>query len=212
MKKVSFLMFIGVAFMVISGLYTGYVVWGKTSAESEVKTLDNSIADYQVKVLEKEKAKITQAISAKQTVNDLKKNLIEWSKVINLIRVTLPKEKLEPIVKILSYSGSGGNDISLNMKTLVGRQNSYFDVADVIKSFNDSTFFADAFVPSISSGTDDKGNDVLSFVVSAKYVPATDEQINAALSDILQNSLDTKAPVAGTSMTVAPLAPNPISR
>lgn len=169
--------------MVILIGYSGYVYWQKSASESGFQVLTKSITDYQVKILEKEKAK--KAISAKQTVDELKASLIKWSKVINKIRSTIPKDEGVPVVQILSYSGSSGRDISMNVKTVPDREAPYVDVADLIAVFVDSKSFTDVFVPSISSGTDEKGKEVLSFLVNMKYVQLTgDEEIKEALTEV----------------------------
>lgn len=191
MKRVSFLLYLGVAALAVTLVYSLYAFWQKSVETEQVLVLDKSITEYQAKVLEKENAQITQAINAKQTVNDLKAGTIEWSKVISQIRATVPKDKLGPVVEILSYSGSSSNDISLNMKTFTKSESPYLDVAAVIKNFTDANIFADAFVPSISSGKDESGKEVLSFMLSAKYVPPKDEPVlKDSLSTVLDKSLD----------------------
>jgi len=194
MKRTSFLLYLGVAALAIVVIYTIYAFWQRSSTSDQLTVLDKSIAEYQAKVTEKENAQITQAINAKQTVNDLKKGTIEWSKVINKIRATIPKSGSTPLAEVLSYSGSSSNDISLNMQTLSASDNPYLDVAAVIKSFSDEKLFADAFVPSISSGTNDAGKDILTFTLSAKYVAPTDQpNLQDSLSNVLDKSLDNKA-------------------
>lgn len=193
MKRVSFLLYLGAAALLLVVIYSGYAFWQKSSTADQVAVLDKSITDYQSKVTEKENAQITQAINAKQTVNDLKKGTVEWSKVINKIRATVPKDGVTPVAEIISYSGSSSNEISLNMKTYSKSESPYLDVAAVIKSFADSKMFADVFVPSISSGADQSGKDVLSFMLSAKYVPQSDEpNLNDSLSTVLDNGLEDK--------------------
>ncbi len=201
MKRVSFLLYLGVAALLVAVIYSVYAFWQKSIKADNVLVLDKSITEYQAKVIEKEHAQITQAISAKQTVNDLKKGTIEWSKVINQIRATVPKDGISPVAEILSYSGSSSNEISLNMKTYAKSENPYLDVAAVIKSFTDAKLFTDVFVPSISSGNNQSGENILSFMLSTKYVPQSDEpdleksDLEDSLSEVLDKGLE-KAPVA----------------
>lgn len=205
MKRVSFLLYLGVTALAVMLIYSGYVYWQRSATSDQVKLLTKTLADYQVKIQEKENAQIVQAINAKQTVNDLKKTTIKWSKVISEIRETVPNEGILPLAQILSYSGSSANDISLNMKTNAGRENPYLDVAAVIKSFSDSPLFKDSFVPSVSASTDKNGGTVLSFSMGAKYVPPTDEiklkapkvepsspKLEDSVSDVLSTSLEDK--------------------
>ncbi|MCX6735242.1 MAG: hypothetical protein NTZ25_05045 [Candidatus Peregrinibacteria bacterium] len=213
MKRVSFLLYLGAAVLLVVVIYTGYAFWQRSSTADQVAVLDKSISEYQAKINEKENAQITQAINAKQTVNDLKKGTVEWSKVITYIRATVPKSGVSPIAEILSYSGSSSNEISLNMKTYSSSESPYLDVAAVIKSFTDSKMFVDVFVPSISSGADASGKDVLSFMLSAKYVPQTDEpNLNDTLSTVLDKGLEDKT-VKTDEKPVAPVeAASPIAR
>lgn len=209
MKRVSFLLYLGAAALLVVVIYSGYAFWQKSSTADQVAVLDKSIAEYQSKVTEKENAQITQAINAKQTVIDLKKGTVEWSKVINKIRATVPKDGVTPIAEIISYSGSSSNEISLNMKTYSKSENPYLDVAAVIKSFSDAKLFTDVFVPSISSGADQSGKNVLSFMLSAKYVPQSDEpNLDDSLSTVLDSSLeDTTVKTEEPVDVVAPIAP-----
>lgn len=209
MKRVSFLLYLGAAALLVVVIYSGYAFWQKSSTADQVAVLDKSIAEYQSKVTEKENAQITQAINAKQTVIDLKKGTVEWSKVINKIRATVPKDGVTSIAEIISYSGSSSNEISLNMKTYSKSENPYLDVAAVIKSFSDAKLFTDVFVPSISSGADQSGKNVLSFMLSAKYVPQSDEpNLDDSLSTVLDSSLeDTTVKTEEPVDVVAPIAP-----
>lgn len=195
MKRVSFLLYLGAAALLVTVIYSAYAFWQKSAATDKLLVLDKSIVDYQAKITEKENAQITQAISAKQTVNDLKKGTIEWSKVISQIRAAIPKNGVFPVAEILSYSGSSSNELSLNMKTFSASENPYLEVASVIKSFSDEKSFADVFVPSISSGTDESGKNILSFTLNAKYVPSSDEpDLKDSLSTVLDKGLEDKAP------------------
>jgi hypothetical protein len=212
MKRISFLLYLGAAALLVVVIYSVYAFWQKSVAAEDVLVLDKSITEYQAKIVEKESAHITQAINAKQTVNDLKKGTIHWSKVINQIRATVPKDGVNPLVDILSYSGSSSNEISMNMKTFPGSETPYLDVAAAIKSFSDSPLFADSFVPAISSGADASGKDVLSFMMSAKYIPPKDEPELPKTTD-LQDSLSTVLDKGLEDKTVIPVVPvEPVAR
>ena len=197
MKKASFLLFLGIIVLVLIGAYTGYVFWQKSTSTTELKKVEKSVTEYQNQVLQKESEQITKAIAAKQMTNSLKLTSIKWSDVIKKIRATIPKENGVPLVQVQSYSGAQDSAISMNVKTLPDREKPYFDVADLIKSFDESDLFADAFVPSISSGTNDKGKEILTFLLSAKYAEKkADDELEAALSDVLSESLDESVPVS----------------
>lgn len=202
MKRTSLLLVIGIIALILVGAYTAYAFWQRSVSEADLKLLDKSLATVKEDLLQNENQQILQAISAKQTVNDLKSNMVKWSEVIKKIRSTIPNKGGLPLVEILSYSGSAGRDISMNVKTIPASENPYFDVADLIKAFTTEKTFVDAFVPSISAGTDEDGNEVLTFSINMKYQTA--DELEAALGDILNESLNTEeAAPAETAETVA---------
>lgn len=172
MKGKSFLLTLGIVLIVIVGAYSGYQVWNKSSLDVELKRIENSFADYKKEMLQFENKNVMEAVAAKTTVKELKDNSIEWSKVIKEIMDTVPKSKDAPTVNILSYSGSGSSNISMNAKTLVKSENLYADVANFIESFDESGNFVENFVSSISAGKDDKGEGVLTFTFSTNYAAA----------------------------------------
>ena len=119
--------------------------------------------------------------------------MIQWSKVIKDVRDVVPKDDDGvATVDILSYSGSSATDLSMNVKTLPDVEDPYGVVADFIKSFSESKVFADAFVPSISSGSDDKGRDILTFLFSSKIVKQS-QNFEEAISGILEESIEIDA-------------------
>ncbi len=170
MKKTSFLLIIGILFLVLIGSYGGYKFWGKASLEAELKRVERNLASFKQEVANYEHQQVVQAISAKKTVEIVKDDLIKWSEVIEIIRRTLPTTtRGVALVEVLSYSGSSSQNISMNMKTLDNRLNPYFDVADLIESFEGSEFFIDNFVPSISTTQNERGETILSFLLQTKY-------------------------------------------
>ena len=196
MKRFSVLMLIGVAALVFVGGYSAYVFWQKSAVEADLKLLDKSLTSASEQLLQNENQQILQAISAKQTVNNLKFDIVKWSEVIKKIRSTIPTRSALPLVEVLSYSGSSAKDISMSVKTLANSEKPYFDVADLIQAFTEEKSFVDVFVPSISSGTDEDGNEVLTFNLSMKY--RSDDELKSSLGDILNESLN-----SGTESSVA---------
>lgn len=186
MKKTSTLFIVGILSIVFVIGYTGYTFWQKSSAEVELDKMNNSISEYKNRVLQYENERVLQAVSAKQTLNDVKASNIIWSSVIRDIRTTLPKDdENSDLVDILAYSGSNNNDLSLSMKTLEGSSNPFIDVAKVIASFNNSKNFADSFVPSIGIGKNKGGSEVLNFGMTTKYVKT---DVSALLDETIQKT------------------------
>ncbi len=175
MKRTSSFFLLGLALIVLAAGLAGYSYWQKGALDSELKSLDRSLANVNSKVLQYEENKITEAISAKSAVTSLKMTRVEWSSLINDIRKTIPKMNGgSPLVEVLSYAGSSNKQISLNVRTSSESTSSFLDVATLIKNFNESDNFKDTFVPSIGSSVDSEGNKVLSFVVNTSYVPSAD--------------------------------------
>jgi len=172
MKRLSTLMILGVIVAVAFGGYNLYLSWQKSALSDQVLQADALLADYGKQVLQYENKQVLESINAKKTINELKsEGIVEWSSVIKKIRMTIPKVDGTPIITVLSYSGSSNDEISMNVKTMENSENPYFDVADLIKAFNSSKYFTEAFVPSISNGVDEKGDQVLTFLISMRYLP-----------------------------------------
>jgi len=76
-----------------------------------------------------------------------------------------------------SSSSSSDDDSALTSRTAVNSESdgSYNDVADFIESFDDSELFVDVFVPSISSGSNSDGDEILTFNISTSYLANYDE-------------------------------------
>ena len=156
--------------MLFIGSYSGYLFWKKSASEQKLKQVEISLTEYQNEMVKYEAKDVLGAINAKKTLADLENDIIKWSKIIKKIRKTLPKEDGLTLIDILSYSGSSGNEISMNVRTFPERDEPYFDVADLIEAFDDSQFFVDGFVPSISSGIDEEGSEILTFLFGVRYV------------------------------------------
>jgi len=172
MKRTSTLLILGILVVLGLGVYTGYSFWKKSSSEENLKRVESTLAEYQNKLLQFESDDILEAINAKKTLDQLESDMIQWSKVIKTVRKTVPTDKGLTIVEILSYSGSSSNDINMNVKTYPDRDEPYFDVADLIRGFEESSSFVGSFVPSISGGTDEDGKEILTFLFGTTYVEA----------------------------------------
>ncbi|MEK7672643.1 MAG: hypothetical protein AAB373_02045 [Patescibacteria group bacterium] len=188
MKKGSFLMVIAVVLTLIVAGYTGYLMWQRSSVEAELNAATGGIADLSEGLLEGENDRLLKAIAAKETVNTIDEGLLKWSRIIRDVRITIPEDDDLPIVDVLSYSGAQDASISLNIKTLAGRENPYLDIAKLIKSFEESDMFVGSFVPSISGGSDERGDEILTFLLTTKYLPKDeflelDESVNEILDD-----------------------------
>ena len=79
----------------------------------------------------------------------------------------LPKKEL---VNIVSYAASSTDNLSMNVKTLAGEDKPHLNIADFIQYFNENDNFVDNFVSSISSGTNEDGEEILTFSFTNSYV------------------------------------------
>ncbi len=174
MKRFSTLSIVGVMSLVLALAYGTYVYFQVASAETDNARMNKIVTDYENQVLQYQNNNIEQAINAKQTVDAISKETVEWSKIIKEVRRTVPKNtEGASVVDILSYSGSDSSQISLNMKTIPGSITPYLDVAKVIQAFGTNPTFREAFVPSISGGEDQDGKQILTFMLSVEYVKPT---------------------------------------
>ncbi|MBI4231753.1 hypothetical protein HY605_00855 [Candidatus Peregrinibacteria bacterium] len=183
MRKTSFILIIGILVLMGVGSYTGYVYWQKEKTAQELAAVKSTFADYQKQVSQKGNQNVLQAIAAKETVQDLKVDMVKWSKVIKDVKNTIPRKDSRAIVEVLTYSGSSNSDINMNVKTNAGSESPYLDVADLIQAFDENENFVDSFVPSISLAVNDDGQEVLSFLFSTKYL--TQEDLGQALSEAI---------------------------
>ncbi|MFH1284569.1 MAG: hypothetical protein ABIH78_03210 [Candidatus Peregrinibacteria bacterium] len=172
MKKMSLLLIIGILSIALVGGYTGYRLWQKSAVAADSKKVDKTLASYEDQYSQYEDKNIVGLISAKEALVSLESGIIRWSEVIKKVRQTIPKKDGVPLLEVLSYTGSSGNAISMNVKTNSESKNSYFDAADLIQAFDESPSFKDSFVPSISSGVDAGGLPVLTFALTTTYVNA----------------------------------------
>ncbi|MFC1615860.1 PilN domain-containing protein [Patescibacteria group bacterium] len=174
MKGGSFFLSLGIFLAIILGAYTGYNYWQNSKVETEIKLFDKKIVELQDDLVKLEIGEIEETIIAKQKLDELQADTVIWSQVIKDIQDTMPTKKGKELINILSYSGASTKEITLSLETLKGSKNPYFDVADFIRSFDDSKFFIEGFVPSLAATLDEDGNPIISFNFSGKYVVDAD--------------------------------------
>lgn len=170
MRKISSLLILGIVALVVSLAYSGYLYWDNGVKADKLGKIESSLVTFQKAELQSKNKEVLEAITAKRSVNVLTTDLIRWSKVIRDVRSTMPKNGRNDLVGVLSYSGGQDGKVTLNAKTIGGSSNPYFDVAQVIETFTDSPYFAEIFVPSIASGLDEDGQEILSFSISGEYI------------------------------------------
>ena len=145
--------------------FSGYKYWQKSALTAEYQKVESNLSSTKNKLLTYQDAQVRNAINAKRTIDSLE--LIKWSVVIDSILEVLPAEEL---VNIVSYSASSTDTLSMSIKTVSGDDDPYLSIADFIGYFNGSDSFTNNFVSSISSGTDEEGEEILTFSFANSYI------------------------------------------
>lgn len=183
MKRTSILLILGILSLVLVGGYTGYLLWQNSVVEADMQRVEKVLSDYENELLEYKDQAVMEAISAKRALSKIDMEMIEWSDVIKRVRQAIPKRQGDFIVNVLSYSGSSSSELSMNVKTDPESEDPYFDVADLIEAFDENKYFTGSFVPSISTGTDDEGREVLTFLLNANYVESVSEDVSDEVAE-----------------------------
>ena len=169
MRKNSLLFILGILVLVAVMAYGAFVFFQVRSAEDTLAKNKTAIEQLEAQVLKLENERVLEAVSAKKTADVVETEAVIWSEIIKKIRDTVPEDDGELIAEITSYSGARDR-LTFAVKTAAGRDEPYFDVADFIEAFNESEYFSDSFVPSISSGLNDRGEEILTFSMTTNYV------------------------------------------
>lgn len=165
MKRTSLIFFLGIIALVFLVAFSGYKYWEKSVLDQELQKIESDLADTKNKLITYQIEEVNNAINAKRTIDSLE--IIKWSVVIDSILDVLPKKE---IVNIVSYAASSTDNLSMNVKTLAGQDKPHLNIADFIQYFNENDNFVDNFVSSISSGTNEDGEEILTFSFTNSYV------------------------------------------
>jgi len=162
---------LAVAILLLVGALTVYLFMQKSAlaAKSEQLANDLRVTKNEITILESQK--IEAARLSQKYLGAIQKDEILWSKVINRIRTLKPldAETNQDKVFFSSYNGSQGGKIAVNAVSRPTMENPYADVADLVRTFNKSSDFKDAYVPSITMGENDSGQKTTSFTLNMTY-------------------------------------------
>ncbi len=132
--------------------------------------LEKDAVALQTQIDEVKSTKVEFSKNATDALTKIEADEIRWSEVIDQINQLLPKDATGTRkVNVLSYSGSGTGRVAVNMVTVPASDPAYSDVAQLISTFNNSLYFRDVYVPSISRGRDEEGLTSLSFVLNMDF-------------------------------------------
>ncbi|MBU0667713.1 hypothetical protein KJ951_01370 [Patescibacteria group bacterium] len=159
---------LAVIIVVVLAFYLGLQ---RSTLAQQQDLLKGEIASLNEEISALEAQKVEAAQQAGKWLETIEAGEIRWSQVLTQIQSLIPYDAAERRDKIdfLSYSGSEGGKLSLNAKTRPVRLDPFEDAAELIEVFNDSSFFYDGYIPSITVGETDDGSKVASFVFLVNY-------------------------------------------
>lgn len=166
----------GVSTMLLLFAVIGVAVLGtlfyfqKSQVLNNTTQLEKDAVTLQAQIDEVKSTKVEFSKNATDALAKIQSEEIRWSEVIDQINQILPKDAAgNRKVNVLSYSGSGTGRVAVNMVTVPASDPAYADVAQLIATFNNSLYFRDVYVPSISRGSDEEGLTSLSFVLNMDF-------------------------------------------
>lgn len=111
------------------------------------------------------------ALAVKEQLRKIETEQLPWSKIIEKIESTVPKEKetSKPIVRLRSYNGSTEGQIIISATTQSGSPEPFADIASLIRAFAQEPSFKEVFIPSIAKSLTPEGETVLSFSINFSY-------------------------------------------
>ncbi len=183
--------------LVASALYLSF---SKTAIAEQQKQLDDQIVQLNVQISQLKALNLEGQQFAKQWLDQLERTEIRWSKVIKTVQDLLPVDSLTqtPRVQFLSYSGSPGGKLTMTSQTLPGSADPFGDVSMLLNVYNNSSYFKDAYIPSVNHGISQSGQDLLTFVFNVSY----EEQ----LPDVQSQSGGVAVPRSSTQQTTGATA------
>ena len=147
-----------------------YLAFAKSAIQAQQTDLDNQVATVTTQIDQLKAQNLEGQQFAKEWLATLEKTEIRWSQVIKTVQDLMPLDLAQkPRVAFLSYSGAAGGKLTLNAQTVAGSVDAYKDISTLLNVFNNSAFFKDGYVPSISHGVTQTGQDLLSFVFNVTY-------------------------------------------
>lgn len=162
---------LGVLAMVIVVLLALYLNLQKSTIAQDQQRLQGELAGLNEDIAALQGERVEAAQLARQWLAQVEAEEIRWSSVLSQIQSLIPYDASTNSQKVefLSYSGGEGGRVNMNAQTRQLRVEPFNDVAELIEVFNDSSFFQEAKVPSITRAETNDGSRVASFVFSALY-------------------------------------------
>jgi hypothetical protein len=153
--------------LVIAGTFFSF---DKGSIMNRTVELEKETANLKVQIDNIKGQKVEVSKNASEALEKIKVAEIRWSEVIAEVNKLLPRDASgNRKVEVISYSGSDQGRVALNVVTQPAGIPPFDLVSGLIATFNNSVFFKDVYVPSISKGQTESGESTLSFVLNLAY-------------------------------------------
>lgn len=180
-----------------------YLTLQKSALLEEQKVLDADIVSLNTEIDALEELKVQSAQLAQQFLASVEKDEVQWSRVITRIQSLLPVDSATQQSKfvVISYNGSAGGKLTLNMETVPTALEPFPTLAELLATFNGSSFFTNAYVPNISRGETDDGKKLLTFTLNLVYDEDKVEAdtVKSLTGGATQESVDSKPKVSRNS-------------
>jgi hypothetical protein len=151
-------------------LYGVFLNFQKGGVLTNTSNLEKDVLALKAEVSTFKENKVEVSKNATDALVKIEAEEIRWSDVIAEVNQLIPSDASgKRQIEILSYSGSGQGRIALNAVTQASSIPLFDNVAKLIATFNNSVFFKDVYVPSISKGQNENGTSTLSFVLNMVY-------------------------------------------
>ncbi len=158
------------AALIVLVLVTIYLVFSKGGVLDKQSQVADEIAELKNEISAYEGDKVGASADALTALKVIEAEELKWSAIIKAVDNLIPKEPNgQPSIVVLSYSGSAEGRIALSVSTLAKVSPPYVDVARLLSDFNNSVLFKDAYIPSLSTGVDESGRELMSFVFNLTY-------------------------------------------
>lgn len=143
-----------ILFLFILGLfYALFLFFSRSGLRSSIETLTEAKNATERKIEVLNDQQIQELFAAQELKNKLEEDTLRWSTVLSNLQALTP-------VNVFLSSYALGEDLSI---TLNGFGDDYDSVADLISAMESSDDFEGPFVPSVSLGTTNDGQSVVSF-------------------------------------------------
>lgn len=112
-----------------------------------------------------------QGENIKIQMQELSATQVIWSKLVEKIEATVPKNKetSAPAVALKSYNGNADGVVTVSAATIAGSADPMADIAQTVRAFTLDPAFKDVFVPSITRSIAPDGSTVFSFSMGFSY-------------------------------------------